>query len=170
MLLSLGSLLPLSSHFLTRLAPSPVPAYYQPVHIHVLDAHRPWNLENLFGGERERVWVWGDDGLMDDDEEGVAGKKRLGKEREAFEALEVRPRPPSSSSAGSCTDRLCLPSSQYEPDSDSDSDDSDDDLPSDESSSEEDVTDASGGSEDEDGERRPKRRRKMDESGNVGCF
>jgi hypothetical protein len=89
LLLSLGSLLPLSSHFLTRLTPSPLPAHYQPVHIHVLDAHRPWNLENLFGGERERVWVWGDDGLMEDDEEG-AGKKRLGKEREAFEALEVR--------------------------------------------------------------------------------
>lgn len=93
LLLSLGSLLPLSSHFLTRLTPTPLPAHHQPVHIHVLDAHRPWNLENLFGGERERVWVWGDDGLNDDDEDegALAGKKRLGKEREAFEALEVSP-------------------------------------------------------------------------------
>lgn len=74
-LLSLGSLLPISSHFLGRLNPT--------VHVHVLDSHRPWNLENLFGGGvegRERVWVWGDDDV---------GRRALEGERRAFEALEV---------------------------------------------------------------------------------
>lgn len=77
--LSLGSLLPLSSHFLPRFNPR--------VHIHVLDSHRPWNLENLFGGGlegRDRIWIWGDD-------DGTGGRngKVLEKERKAFEALEV---------------------------------------------------------------------------------
>jgi cell division control protein 45 len=74
-LLSLGSLLPLSSHFLPRFNPR--------VHIHVLDSHRPWNLENLFGGGlegRERIWVWGDD---------ERSARAMEKERKAFEALEV---------------------------------------------------------------------------------
>lgn len=49
----------------------------------MIDSHRPWNLENLFGGGvegRERVWVWGDDDH---------GQKALEQERKAFEALEV---------------------------------------------------------------------------------
>ncbi|RXK36072.1 cell division control protein 45 [Tremella mesenterica] len=90
-LLSLGSLLPLSSYF-------PLP---NGCHLHIIDSHRPWNLQNLFGldadfgddGEtgEQRVWVWGDGSEIE-----------LGNVKKSWEALE------------------------YEPsDSDSDSDDSD---------------------------------------------
>ncbi len=53
------------------------------VTLHVVDSHRPWNLENLFATSyaNDRVWCW-DDGE-------VGGKMfRQGGERDAFEKLE----------------------------------------------------------------------------------
>ncbi len=79
-LLALGSLLPLSTYF-------PLP---NGCHLHTIDSHRPWNLQNLFGLDLDaaedgegassegRIWVWGDG------EEGqMAGVKK------SWEALEV---------------------------------------------------------------------------------
>lgn len=67
---NLGSLLPL---------PTTVPL---PPHctLHVIDSHRPWNLDNLFATSQmnDRIWVW-DDGDIDE---------RLLKEKEAYEMLE----------------------------------------------------------------------------------
>ncbi len=81
-LLSLGSLLPLSTYF-------PLP---KGCHLHIIDSHRPWNLQNLFaldldvnddeeeaaGGSEGRIWVWGDG-----DEGSLDGVKK------SWEALEV---------------------------------------------------------------------------------
>jgi len=74
-LLSLGSLLPLASYF--TLPPS--------CHLHIIDSHRPWNLENLFGVEIDgngddegKFWVWGD-----------GEENELGSVRQSWEALEV---------------------------------------------------------------------------------
>jgi cell division control protein 45 len=74
-LLSLGSLLPLASYFTLPTA----------CHLHIIDSHRPWNLENLFGievdgdGEEDgRIWVWGDG-----EENELSGVKQ------SWEALEV---------------------------------------------------------------------------------
>lgn len=74
-LLSLGSLLPLASYF--TLPPS--------CHLHIIDSHRPWNLENLFGVEIDgngddegKFWVWGD-----------GEENELGNVRQSWEALEV---------------------------------------------------------------------------------
>ncbi|CDS01530.1 probable TSD2 protein, required for DNA replication [Sporisorium scitamineum] len=51
--------------------------------IHVIDSHRPWNLENLFATSHanDRVWCW-------DDGEIAAKLCRQGGERDAFEKLE----------------------------------------------------------------------------------
>lgn len=80
-LLSLGSLLDLSDYF-DSLLPR--------CHIHVIDARRPWNLQNLFGvdnggpvdinGKEGKVWVWGD-GLE---------LQTLYEVKDSWEALEVR--------------------------------------------------------------------------------
>ena len=78
-LLSLGSLLPLSTYFPLAIG----------CHLHIIDSHRPWNLQNLFGldvevGEGDdvtglgRIWVWGDG-----DESQMSGVKK------SWEALEV---------------------------------------------------------------------------------
>jgi cell division control protein 45 len=74
-LLSLGSLLPLASYF--TLPPN--------CHLHIIDSHRPWNLENLFGVEIEgngeedgKIWVWGD-----------GEENELGNVKQSWEALEV---------------------------------------------------------------------------------
>jgi cell division control protein 45 len=73
--LSLGSLLPLATYF-------SLPAG---CHLHVIDAHRPWNLENLFGldvdgdgDEDGKIWVWGD-----------GEENELGGVKQSWEALEV---------------------------------------------------------------------------------
>ena len=73
--LSLGSLLPLATYF-------SLPAG---CHLHIIDAHRPWNLENLFGldvdgdGDEEgKIWVWGD-----------GEENELGGVKQSWEALEV---------------------------------------------------------------------------------
>ncbi|KAJ9475753.1 Cell division control protein 45 [Pseudozyma hubeiensis] len=51
--------------------------------VHVIDSHRPWNLENLFATSHanDRVWCW-------DDGEVAAKLCRQGGERDAFEKLE----------------------------------------------------------------------------------
>lgn len=51
--------------------------------IHVIDSHRPWNLENLFATSHanDRVWCW-------DDGEIASKLSRQGGERDAFEKLE----------------------------------------------------------------------------------
>ncbi|SAM85275.1 probable TSD2 protein, required for DNA replication [Ustilago bromivora] len=51
--------------------------------IHVIDSHRPWNLENLFATSHanDRVWCW-------DDGEIASKLCRQGGERDAFEKLE----------------------------------------------------------------------------------
>jgi hypothetical protein len=78
-LLSLGSLLPLSSYFTLP----------KGCHLHIIDSHRPWNLQNLFGldidvnpdeegGGEGRIWVWGD-----------GEEASLDGVRKSFEALEV---------------------------------------------------------------------------------
>lgn len=66
---NLGSIMSLPSAI-------PLPPYCT---LHVLDAHRPWNLDNLFATTdlSERIWIW-DDGEI----------QRLGNEREAYEMLE----------------------------------------------------------------------------------
>jgi cell division control protein 45 len=76
-LLSLGSLLPLSTYF-------PLP---KSCHLHIIDAHRPWNLQNLFGLDLDleddvtaagQIWVWGD-----------GEESSLGGVKKSWEALEV---------------------------------------------------------------------------------
>ncbi|ORY34922.1 CDC45 family [Naematelia encephala] len=81
-LLSLGSLLPLSSYFKLP----------KGCHLHIIDSHRPWNLQNLFGLDIDvseddegstsegRVWVWGDG-----EESALQGVKK------SWEALEYEP-------------------------------------------------------------------------------
>ncbi|EST08104.1 CDC45 family [Kalmanozyma brasiliensis GHG001] len=71
--------------------------------IHVIDSHRPWNLENLFATSHanDRVWCW-------DDGEIATKLCRQGGERDAFEKLEF----------------------DVESDSEEDSDDDDDDADS----------------------------------------
>ncbi|KAJ1023631.1 hypothetical protein NDA18_004618 [Ustilago nuda] len=51
--------------------------------VHVIDSHRPWNLENLFATSHanDRVWCW-------DDGEIASKLCRQGGERDAFEKLE----------------------------------------------------------------------------------
>lgn len=53
------------------------------MHLHIIDAHRPWNLDNLFGldvGDEgaERIWVWGD-----------GDETKLDSVKKSWEALEV---------------------------------------------------------------------------------
>lgn len=98
-LLSLGSLLPLGSYFpIHTFSSSPDgDTSSSPCHIHLIDSHRPYNLDNLFGpavidglgaggsverGDTARVWVWQDGQEMGRQMEGV---------RASYEALEVSP-------------------------------------------------------------------------------
>lgn len=54
------------------------------MHLHIIDAHRPWNLDNLFGLDLddaeggERIWVWGD-----------GDEAKLDSVKKSWEALEV---------------------------------------------------------------------------------
>lgn len=90
-LLSLGSLLPLGSYFPIHRHSSSS----SPCHIHLIDSHRPYNLDNLFGpavidglgangskerGDTARIWVWQDGVSLGQQMEGV---------RASYEALEV---------------------------------------------------------------------------------
>ncbi|WVR08235.1 hypothetical protein IAU60_005282 [Kwoniella sp. DSM 27419] len=90
-LLSLGSLLTLSTYF-------ELPAS---CHLHIIDSHRPWNLQNLFGLEIDaaddndagasgsgRIWVWGDGDEFSEMMDGV---------RKSWEALEYEPSDSGSS-------------------------------------------------------------------------
>ena len=68
--INLGSLMSLPTSV-------PLPPYCT---LHVLDMHRPWNLDNLFATSQinDQVWVWDDGEILE----------RMHKEREAYEALE----------------------------------------------------------------------------------
>ncbi|CCU98427.1 unnamed protein product [Malassezia sympodialis ATCC 42132] len=68
--INLGSLLPLPTTI-------PLPPHCT---LHVLDSHRPWNLDNLFATSQinDRIFIW-DDGEIDE---------RLYREQEAYEQLE----------------------------------------------------------------------------------
>lgn len=80
-MLNLGSLLSLPNYFTTANNPAPE-AYVLPptCSIHLIDSHRPYNLDNLFATSElmERIFVW-DDGEIEE---------RLGREEKAFAALE----------------------------------------------------------------------------------
>lgn len=71
-LLNLGSLVDLSEFF--TLPP-------ETCQLHVIDSHRPWNLNNVFatGPEADQIVVWDDGDVAED----------LGDERIAYEALQV---------------------------------------------------------------------------------
>jgi len=71
-LVNLGSLVDLSEFF--TLPP-------EGCTLHVIDSHRPWNLNNVFasGTEAEQIVVWDDGDVADD----------LGDEKLAYEALQV---------------------------------------------------------------------------------
>lgn len=70
-LLNLGSLVDLSEYF----------ALPEQATLHVIDSHRPYNLDNLFSAhpEAERIILW-DDGDAEED---------MKEERSAYEALQV---------------------------------------------------------------------------------
>lgn len=74
-LLNLGSLLSLPSYFGPEALPLPAAT-----HIHLIDSHRPWNLDNLFATNEimDRIWVWDDGDIV----------AKMQKEREAYESLE----------------------------------------------------------------------------------
>ncbi|WVQ79395.1 hypothetical protein IAT38_001492 [Cryptococcus sp. DSM 104549] len=126
-LLSLGNLLPLADYFVLP----------KTVHLHILDSHRPWNLDNLFGldivaddddGDSGKIWVWGDGGEFTDAMDDL---------RKSYEAL------------------------AYAPDSDSDSDsDSEDESEEDEADEEEPEEEDTEGSETEGSTEGAKKRRR----------
>jgi len=138
-LLSLGSLLPLSSYF--QLPPN--------CHLHIIDSHRPWNLQNLFGldfvvndyGEaigEGRIWVWGDG------EEGhLTGVKK------SWEALEYEPSDSGSDSESGEDDEV--------EDEDTEGEDDEDEGEDEEGDENEDADDDGDGPAN--GARRKKRRR-----------
>ncbi|WWC73512.1 uncharacterized protein I206_107483 [Kwoniella pini CBS 10737] len=139
-LLSLGSLLTLSSYF--ELPPT--------CHLHIIDSHRPWNLQNLFGvdigldevGEGEssegKIWVWGD---------GDEFSETMDNVKKSWEALEYEP-----SDSGSSDDE-------------SEDDESDEEAEEDE---EEDVDEEDNEEDDGDGEGSPsKRARKRRKAGST---
>ncbi|CAO1630568.1 unnamed protein product [Parajaminaea phylloscopi] len=73
--LNLGSLLSLPTYFGADALPLP-----HNTCIHLIDSHRPWNLDNLFATNEimDRIWVW-DDGSI---------ASRMQREKTAYEALE----------------------------------------------------------------------------------
>lgn len=140
-LLSLGALLPLASYF-----PIDAPSSTLPLHIHIIDAHRPYNLDNLFGlavndgfvpgavnraaESKGRIWVWGD-----------GGEGRLEGVKKSWEAIEVRPRRVGLAELG----RRLMMIAQYDPEPESDDgserSESDEEGSSDEEASEGDEED-----------------------------
>lgn len=80
-MLNMGSILSLPDFFTS--ASDPIPgAHILPdrCHIHLIDSHRPYNLDNLFATSsiNDRLHIW-DDGEVEE---------RLGKEEKAYTALE----------------------------------------------------------------------------------
>jgi len=71
-LINLGSLVDLAEYF----------ALPQLATLHVIDSHRPWNLNNVFasGPDAEQITVWDDGDVTEDMQE----------ERLAFEAIQAR--------------------------------------------------------------------------------
>lgn len=154
LLLSLGSLLNLADYF--ELPPN--------CHLHIIDAHRPWNLDNLFGlnvdvdpnaeansSTEGTLWVWGDG-----EEAGLDGVKK------SWEALEV----------GNHKKVIgMLTQSQYEPsDSEDDSDEEDDGDESEEEAEEdaEDEEEEEEGESDEENQIGEGRIRKRRREGSAG--
>ncbi|WRT69512.1 uncharacterized protein IL334_006498 [Kwoniella shivajii] len=138
-LLSLGSLLTLSSYF--EIPPN--------CHLHIIDSHRPWNLQNLFGldidtgdenGESSegRIWVWGD---------GDEFSEVMDNVKKSWEALEYEP-----SDSGSSDDES----------EDDDSDEAEEDDEEDEEEDEDEEIDDQDGDEnrDESASRHVRKRRK----------
>ncbi|UZJ54734.1 hypothetical protein CBS101457_004054 [Exobasidium rhododendri] len=80
-MLNLGSILSLPDFFTSAADPMPG-AHILPdhCHVHLIDSHRPYNLDNLFATSRinDRLHVW-DDGEV---------QERLGREEKAYSALE----------------------------------------------------------------------------------
>ena len=80
-MLNMGSILSIPDFFTSAADPMP-DALVLPdgCHIHLIDSHRPYNLDNLFATSRinERLHVW-DDGEVEE---------RLGREEKAYSALE----------------------------------------------------------------------------------
>ena len=80
-MLNLGSLLSLPNYFTTPNNPMPN-AYILPksCSVHLIDSHRPYNLDNLFATSEmmDQIFVW-DDGEIEE---------RLGREEKAYTALE----------------------------------------------------------------------------------
>lgn len=74
-MLNLGSLLSLPSYFGADALDLPLAT-----HVHLIDSHRPWNLDNLFATNvlMDRIWVWDDGDIV----------TKMSREREAYEALE----------------------------------------------------------------------------------
>lgn len=80
-MLNLGSLISLPNYFTTANNPSPDSFVLPPgCSVHLIDSHRPYNLDNLFATSEmmERIYVW-DDGEIEE---------RLGREEKAYAALE----------------------------------------------------------------------------------
>lgn len=83
--INLGSILSLPNYFESSSDPSPEDsgAHPLPDHctVHVIDSHRPWNLDNLFASStilQNQIWIW-DDGEV---------QERLQLEQEAYSELE----------------------------------------------------------------------------------
>ncbi|CAO1627391.1 unnamed protein product [Sympodiomycopsis kandeliae] len=90
--LNLGSLLSLPEYFSEDSI-----KIQKEVVVHLIDSHRPWNLDNLFAttAVNDQIWVW-DDGDI------VSG--RLEKEKEAYAALEFHVDSDSDSDSDSGSD------------------------------------------------------------------
>lgn len=89
-MINLGSILSLPNFFTSASDPMP-DAHILPdnCYIHLIDSHRPYNLDNLFATSRvnDRTYVW-DDGEVEE---------RLGKENQSYSALEFHDDEESSS-------------------------------------------------------------------------
>lgn len=89
-MLNMGSILSLPDFFTSASDPMP-DAHILPdhCHIHLIDSHRPYNLDNLFATSRinDRLHVW-DDGEIEE---------RLGREEKAYSSLEFLDEDSSSS-------------------------------------------------------------------------
>ncbi|CBQ69633.1 probable TSD2 protein, required for DNA replication [Sporisorium reilianum SRZ2] len=85
--------------------------------VHVIDSHRPWNLENLFatGWANDRVWCW-------DDGEIASKLCRQGGERDAFEKLEFDVESDSEDDSDSDDDAASARDSAHSSDDDDDDD------------------------------------------------
>jgi cell division control protein 45 len=93
-MLNIGSILSIPDFFTSAMNPMPG-AHILPnqCHIHLIDSHRPYNLDNLFATStiNDRLHVW-DDGEVEE---------RLGRENSAYSALEFLDEDSSSEESSS---------------------------------------------------------------------